>query len=346
MGVLNCRVDPAPKNDMRDFDHALLGNAWGIVGDHHDIAKPRQQEEYRCRHIAATLGVNVETERRRIEDLNDQHTAWLESITGKTFEVEEYTGDGHTVGDMADQTAATEMTFEHVGYKIEDRRDRKNEFLEDTEKLLTKGNRKGKTYRPNKAGPCRTLVKQGAVLDGWASWHALFDASRGVRVEGWEGCPKLFGSPPKKGSDYFKKLKPTAPKERGLFGSSRTAPIEVYTSDFKAEQELQDTQDFDLSARRSRRQRKRDVREIDVSEEWAFGSGVHSYADELMTLTAKRPIPRECGAIPFGYRVYYSERTILKPSLYDTSLKRDPHIPYHEAYAIEKKIPTTWPSLE
>jgi hypothetical protein len=115
---------PSPKNDMQDFDHALLGNAWGIVGDHHDIIKPRPQEEYRCRHIARHLGVNVETERLRIEDLNDQHAAWLESITGKTIKVEDYTGDGHAVGDMADQTAAMDMTFEHVGYKIEDRRDR------------------------------------------------------------------------------------------------------------------------------------------------------------------------------------------------------------------------------
>jgi hypothetical protein len=90
---------PSPKNDMIDLDHAALGNAWGIVGDHHDIARPRRYEEYRCRHIAAKLGVNVETEQRRIEDLNDRHNAWLESITGKTVEVEEYTGDGHAVGD-------------------------------------------------------------------------------------------------------------------------------------------------------------------------------------------------------------------------------------------------------
>ena len=53
---------PSPKNDMIDFDHAALGNAWGIVGDHHDIARPRRYEEYRCRHIAANLGVNIETE--------------------------------------------------------------------------------------------------------------------------------------------------------------------------------------------------------------------------------------------------------------------------------------------
>ena len=33
---------PSPKNDMIDFDHAALGNAWGIVGDHHDIARPRR----------------------------------------------------------------------------------------------------------------------------------------------------------------------------------------------------------------------------------------------------------------------------------------------------------------
>jgi len=345
ISVLKCRVDPAPKNDMRDFHHDShharrgqrgLGNAWGTVGDDWKIARPRRYEEYRCRHIARHLGVNSETERLRVEDLNLQHEAWLESITGKTIEFEDYTGDGHAVSDPEAQTAAIDMTFEHVGYKIEDRRARKNEFLEDTEKTLTKGKRKGKTYRPNRADPGKVLIKRGAVLDGWASWHALFDASRGVRVEGWEGCPKLFGSPPKKGSDYFNKLKPTAPKERGLFGSSRTAPIEVYTSDYKAEQELQDTQDFDLSARRSRRQRKRDVREIDMSEDWAFGSGVHSYADELMTFAAKKPIPHECGVIPLGYRVYYSERTVLNPALYDGSpFSGGNRIPYHDDYAIE-----------
>jgi hypothetical protein len=319
---------PSPKDDMRDFGHvrglAPLGNRWGIVGDHHDIAPPRREEEYECRHIARHLGFNAETEQRRIEGLNDRHRAWLESITGKTIEVEDYTGDGHAVGDMADQTAAMEMTFEHVGHKIEDRRNRENEFLEPTEKLLTKGKRKGKTYRPNKAGPCRTLVMRGIRLDGWASWHALFDASY---------RPSLFGRPPKKGSQYFDKLKPTAPKERGLFGSWRTAPIEVYSSDFKCEQELQDTQSFDdLSARRSRRQLKRDVREIIVPEGWDG-----SYAEELMTLTAKKPIPHEYGVIPFGWCIHYSDgRTLVNPALYDRSRFREKRIPYHESYAIEQ----------
>jgi hypothetical protein len=141
---------------------------------------------------------------------------------------------------MADQTAAFDMTFEHVGYKIEDRRKRENEFLEATEKVLTKGKRKGKTYRPNKAGPCRTLIRRGAVLDGWGSWQALFDASY---------RPGLFGSPPKKGSDYWRQVRGVKRggsiqrgTERGLFDDCQRRPptIDVYTSDYKAEQALQD----------------------------------------------------------------------------------------------------------
>ena len=305
---------PSPKNDMRDFDQSWrqggrprrLGNAWGIVGDHHDIAKPRRHEEYRCRHIAANLGVNIETEQRRIEGLNDQHNAWLESITGKTFEVEDYTGDGHAVGDMADQIAATDMTVEHVGYKIEDRRNRENEFLEPTEKLLTKGKRKGKTYRPNKAGLCRTLIQRGVMLDGWASWRALFD---------------MWRRPPKKGSHYWRAVRGAKKgegigrgNERGLFDDcQRGFTVEVYTSDFKAEQELQDTQTFnDLSAKRSRRQRQRPCREIDVP-----AGEMHSYAEELMTFAAKKPIPHDWGTVLFGNRLRYSERSLLKPAQAD-----------------------------
>jgi hypothetical protein len=375
---------PSPKNGMRDFDHVRgrrrLGNAWGIVADDWDIAPPRREQEYQCRHIARHLGVNVETERRRIEGLNDRHAAWLESITGKTIEVADYTGDGHAVGDMADQTAATDMTFEHVGYRIDDRRNRENEFLEPTEKLLTKGKRKGKTYRPNKAGPCRTLIKRGIRLDGWASWHALFDASRGVKVEGWAAIfapfylvspasPYRMDRPPKKGSQYFDKLKPTAPKEPGLFGSSRTAPIEVYGSDYKADQDLQDTQTYDASARRSRRKdpfnprvSPRPCREIDVPDDWGipFGEAGHSYADELMTFAAKKPIDAHDQEADSTDKEAVSKRMAdskrmgrsflrdtkheydVRSAAWDIRLKPIPSeipIPYHKAYAIEQKPP-------
>jgi hypothetical protein len=105
---------------------------------------------------------------------------------------------------------------------------------------------------------------------------------------------------------------------------------------------LQDTQAFDdLSAMRSRRQRERSKRQIDVPD------GLACYAEELMTFAAKKPTPHECGVIPFGYRVHYSERTVLNQALYDGSpLRGDARIPYHEAYAIEKKIPTTCRTLE
>jgi hypothetical protein len=337
---------PSPKNDMKDFRFAVgtglppaaprvLGNVWGTVGDHHDIAPPRRAEEYQCRHIAAHLGFAVDTERRRIEDLNLRHEARLESLTGKTIEIEEYIGDGHAVGDLRAQAAAIEMTFEDVGFGIENRRNRENEFLEPTEKLLTKGKRRGKPYRPNKAGPCRTLIRRGAMLDGWASWDALFDASRGIRIE--KGRPKLFGRPAKKGSQYFKNLKPSAPKERGLFGSWRTAPVEVYTSDFKAEQELQDTRDFDLSAMRSRRQRKRDVRQIVVTDDWGipFGEAGHSYADELMTFAAKKPPTHEWGETPFLAQKHEYDVRSAAWDMRRPSVPVEIPIPYHEAYAIE-----------
>jgi hypothetical protein len=302
---------PSPKNDMRDFGHAGLGTAWSVVGDHHDIVKPRRHEEYRCRQIAATLGFSVDLEQRpagRIANLNQRHDAWLEKLTGKTIEVEEYTGDGHAVGDPAEQSAALDMTFEHVGYKIEDRRDRKNEFLEDTEKLLTKGKRKGKTYRPNKAGPCRRLTGQARAM-------ALAD---------------MVDRPPKKGSQYWRALRGVRRgeaigrgKERGLFEDcQRKQAIEVYTSDFKAEQELQDTQTFGLSANRSRRQdpftprvSPRPFREIDVP--WHWGRDAQSYADELMTFTAKKPIPHEWGATLFGKRFVYGAKGLRGPAHVD-----------------------------
>jgi hypothetical protein len=224
---------PSPKNDMRDFGHAVLRTAWATVADDPDIRKPRRHEEHRCGVIASRLGATaLHAERLRIEDLNLQHEAWLESLTGKRFEVEEYTGDGHAVGDPEAQTAALDMMFEDVGRHIKPRRDRENEFLEDTEKLLTKGKRKGKTYRPNKAGPCTTLISRGAMLEGWASWHALFDMDR---------------RPPKRGSQYWRAVRGNGGpisrgKEPGLFDDCQRRPplIEVYTSDFNAEQELQD----------------------------------------------------------------------------------------------------------
>ena len=52
---------PSPKNDMIDFDHAALGNAWGIVGDHHDDARPQYRDE-RCQVAAyAVPGPGVES---------------------------------------------------------------------------------------------------------------------------------------------------------------------------------------------------------------------------------------------------------------------------------------------
>jgi len=102
--------------------------------------------------------------------------------------------------------------------------------------------------------------------------------------------------------------------ERGLFDDcQRGFTVEVYTSDFKAEQELQDTQTFnDLSAKRSRRQRQRPCREIDVP-----AGEMHSYAEELMTFAAKKPIPHDWGTVLFGNRLHYSERSLLKPAQVD-----------------------------
>jgi hypothetical protein len=131
----------------------------------------------------------------------------------------------------------------------------------------------------------------------------------------------------------------TRGNEPTLFDAcQRKQAIEVYTSDFKAEQQLQDTQTFDLSAKRSRRQRKRDLRQIVVTEEWAlglpFGGAGHSFVDELMTLTTKEPVPEE-KALHLAGKYEYDVRS----AAWD---KRKPGPPVeipipdrHEAYAIE-----------
>ena len=279
-------LDADPSTDPRDIESrdlpytGLAGQSWGIVGEHPDIAAPRRWEKYLCRHAAAKLGFcNDNLERLRIEDLNLWHAAWLESLTGKHIEVEDYTGDGHAVGDMEAQAAAGDMEFEDVGRHTYTRRDRTNEFLEDTEKLLTKGKRKGKTYRPNKAEPGRTLTGD-----------ELMTAVAALR-------------PPKKGSLYFSRFKPTAPKERGVFGSWKTEPIETYVTTNKEASAYTPDDDRENNPRY----------QINVPEGWFVkdqdrGHGLgeaHSYADELMTLKSKKPIPHKWGATLFGKRLVY-----------------------------------------
>jgi hypothetical protein len=291
--IQNSNVRPVRKWLERTYEFLPFARNW-IVADHADIATPIKREIFACDGIAFELHGPT-----RISGLNSEHNAWLTAIAGKTVEPPPRQ-KRHYAGDMAAQTAATDMTFEHVGYRIDNRRERENEFLEATEKVLTKGKRKGRTYRPNKAGPCKTLISRGAMLEGWASWHALFD---------------MYRRPPKKGSQHWRAVRGVKRgesikhgNERGLFDDcQRETPIEVYTSDFKVEQELQDTQTFDLSAKRSRRNRTRPLREIPVSWEWGDRGkpARHSYADELMTLAAKKPVPHEWGSTLFGMRLVY-----------------------------------------
>jgi len=144
-------LEPGPKTNLYDLEDTGLAQLFWDVADDPDIAAWRRQEATECDYVAARLGFNVETERRRIENLNDRHKAWLESITGKT---EVITDDKRRHPAVFNQVDAIDVIGSEVGLRIRGRRNRRNDLLEATDKR----DRRGKTYRPNKAGPCRTLT--------------------------------------------------------------------------------------------------------------------------------------------------------------------------------------------
>ena len=197
------------------------GQSW-IVADHPDIAAPIKREAEECDAIARALLDGVVTDKERIAGLNERHRAMLESIVGKITYVPPPT-KSHPAADIASQTAALDMVFTgEAGLTIWERRDRHNDLLEETEKFT----KKGKRYRPGKAGPCTTLTKQARAL-------ALAD---------------MVYRPPNKGSQRgvdgkFRNPMPKRGTETTVWDDcqKKPPPFEVFTSDFKAEQELQDT---------------------------------------------------------------------------------------------------------
>jgi hypothetical protein len=306
----------------------LAGQSWGITCDDPDIAKPIRREADRIDALARSQLNGRETEKERIAGLNARHRATLEALTGNIPDPPRVRMN-HPAAAPDVQTAALNMAFTEdadgnaggdLGFSVRERRDRHNDLLEPTERL----DKRGRRYRAGKADPGRKLTGQ-----------ALIAAIAELRPE-------------KKGWPYTKPY--PRGDEVGLFTKCRRRepPVALYTSDFKAEQELQDTQTYDdISARRSRRDRRRlerDLpREILLSDEW-WGGGRHSYADELMTLaaksfTAKKPIAHEWGAIPFGNRLYHTDRSVLKPAMYGrTSFSLDNKIPYHQDFSRESNV--------
>ena len=128
------------------------------------------------------------TDKERIAGLNERHRALLESIVGVSTYVPRPT-ISHYAADTGLQTAALDMVFTDVGIGIDDRRDRYNDLLETTEKLITKGKRKGKVYRPGKAaGPCRTLTGEELI----AAIATLRPAKKHEKPEPRGDVPCLF----------------------------------------------------------------------------------------------------------------------------------------------------------
>jgi hypothetical protein len=144
-------LDPGPRTNLEDFEFTGLAALNWDVAAAPDIERQEILERYDCDVIATRFRGGIETERLRIERLNDQHEAWLESITGKIVEV--ITDDrSHPAG--FNQDVAIDAIGKEVGWGIRERRNRHNDLLEETEKY----DRRGRRYRPNKAGPCRTLT--------------------------------------------------------------------------------------------------------------------------------------------------------------------------------------------
>jgi hypothetical protein len=252
------------------------------VADDPAIAAERRLEEYECDYIAARFGFNVTTERARVEDLNLRHEAWLESITGKIIEVADDKRQ-HPAG--LNQDDAIGMAAEDIGFNVFERRNRHNDLLEGVEKR----DRRGKRYRPNKAGPCRTLTGD-----------ELIAAIATLR-------------PSKKGWPYRK------PEPRGnepcLFDQCRRAkrkPLEKYAAYvvplMSAPREVEDYKP-ELGRSTCRVLRKNKVRVINVPTDWQN----ESFAEELMTFRAKKPLPHEWGETLFGNRLDYGAQSLLRP---------------------------------
>jgi hypothetical protein len=287
-------LDPGPKNDLRDFEHAgFAAQAW-LVGEHPDIALARREEAYFCDRIATRLGLIANTESRRIEGLNLLHDARLESLTGKTAEADPDDGDGHAASDRTDQIVAEDMTFELVGFYIHKRRDRDNELLEDMEKLLTKGARKGKTYRPNKAaGPGRALTGQARAM-------ALADLVPCVAPDGRHRT-KIGAKPYPRGDEpcLFDKCRRAGRKELQDYAA--------YDHDDTVKYRQWDLLGKPASAGFADRHRHKPL--INVPETWSR----NSYADELMTYSAKARLKDPgWGVIPF-VRIDYHPRSLNNP---------------------------------
>jgi hypothetical protein len=269
----------------------LAGQDW-YVADDPDIAEPRRRETHECDAIARTL-MPAETERDRIASLNARHEAVLDAITGKTIEPPPRQMRRHYAADMAAQIAAGDMMFEDVGRHLVERRDRENDLLDATEKVLTKGRRKGKPYRPNKAGPGQTLTGQARAMALADMVVCIAPAIGRQRTKVAKPYPR--GDEP----CLFDKCRRAGRKELRDYMPRNNDDTIMYRQ-------------WDLLGTRAAagfadRHRLKPL--IDVPEGWSR----NSYAEELMTYSAKARIKdKGWGAIPF-VKVTYHSRSLNSP---------------------------------
>jgi hypothetical protein len=286
--------EPAPPDGL-----TFASQSW-VVDDDPAIAAERRLEAYECDYISARLGLNVTTERARVEDLNLRHAAWLESITGKTIEVADDKRQ-HPAG--FNQEDAIAMAAEDVGFNVFERRNRHNDLLEPAEKL----NKRGRHYRANKAAPGRRLTGE-----------ALIAAIAELR-------------PAKKGWPYTKPY--PRGDEVGLFEKCRRAGRKQ-PQDYTCFED-HDTQmyhDWDKIGTRDgagSADRHRFKPLINIPEGWSR----NSYAQDVMLYRSKKT-GWEWGNLLFD-QIFYSDRSLNERGL----LLRTPVIektwPLHESYSPE-----------
>jgi hypothetical protein len=313
----------------------LAGQQW-MVGDDPDIAKPIKLEAYRCDAAARAMIWSVVTEKERLADLNARRRATLEAITGKTPIVTPMMS--HFAADPALQVAALDMVADEYGFGIVDRRDRRNDLLDETTvKYLTR-KRAGdkfvdlkvpKPYHPGKA------ADPGKRLTGEALIAAI------ARL-----------SPEKKGWPHTKPY--PRGDETGLFEKCRRAgrkQLQDYTSRPDLDEEYREwdlirTSSAAGSADRHRLPRPMDYtaydnfadrhwsskRLIDVPEGWSR----NSFAEELMSHRSKKP-GWEWGNNLLFEQIFYSDRSLNKPGqLMPSPIKTEKPVPLHELFSREQ----------
>jgi hypothetical protein len=305
-------------------EFAWLGFSADEKRDHERAVGPYDKiAESLLRRANKLAGGQYKTEKQRLEWLNDKQQKGLEAITGlrvrrrsKTQLVE--------VGLPDDMAAAVDF---ESGMTIDERRLRNNKnphlwrrdpFFETEPKL----NKRGKPYYPGTAFNKGTvLMRRGVVIDG-PLWPVLVDleirpAKKGSSVRGPKKArsstePKLncYGGKSRPAGEEWKPDKPVLDAK---------PIVEVIYSDFEKEQAAQEQTEFDARY------------QFNIPGNWWDEN--NSFAEELMTLKAKKPLPHSFGEIFFNQRRCYTERSLRDPDCCDPSpLKSNPKPPDPTGY--------------